>query len=477
MISKSTKLSVTIAFTSFASALFFYTLTGLPMPRPVLFFVLLAGSVTSLVLGGFFTNSRYGWYALSTTTLIIGYGLRLSGFLSVVASGIDHGRWMYRAKWATEIGKVLGNDMYQASPIYIIELAQSNLLLGGPITSVRHVTIFIGAILPLLFFMLAYRVGGNLRVGFFALLFAATQPFFLRTSTLMESESMALPWLVLSIYFFTRSYQDSDLRFNVLFSIILITSVMLHFFYGIVIISTFSGACVLYYFKCKIVRKKSLQTNINSVWVGVLAALVFAPTWILWSTYAGTAGVTLASAFSIPDYTSIIQILIPSSGSVAQGSGSGGSGSSGSIINTLGKFYPVITVFAIGAIGGLYAIFRSHKRYFVLILLTVPVGSLTILSSDPVSRPTSIVTWHPMLAENPANYEGQTQADDPAYSDRAVRGKRTTGAQVCRRTKPHGPRPISSTVGRGTGSTVAPVSRLPANYGREMQPTAGRVES
>jgi hypothetical protein len=155
---------------------------------------------------------------------------------------------------------------------------------------------------------------------------------------------------------------------------------MLHFFYGIVIISTFAGVCVLHYFIRQIGAEKRVQADINTVWIGVLAALVLAPTWILWSTYAGTAGVTLASAFSLPAYSSIPQIFIPSSGSVAQGSGSGGSGGSGSLINTLGKFYPVIIVLGIGGLGGLYAIFRSCKRYYVLILLAVTIGGATMVT-------------------------------------------------------------------------------------------------
>lgn len=77
----------------------------------------------------------------------------------------------------------------------------------------------------------------------------------------------------------------------------------------------------------------------------------------------------------------------------------------------------------------------------------------------------------------PANYGVQTKACYPSQSDRAIRGKPTTGTRVGIQTKIRGPRPIFDTIGRAPVSTVAPVSRLPANRAREMQPTTGGFES
>jgi len=105
--------------------------------------------------------------------------------------------------------------------------------------------------------------------------------------------------------------------------------------------------------------------------------------------------------------------------------------------------------------------------------IATPANSQQIRSPDQLPSSPGTLCWPRTLA----NYGGQTQADDPAYSDRAVRGKRTTGTRMGLRAKTRVPRLTCDTIGRVPGPNPAPTSRLPANFARKMQLTTGRIES
>ena len=106
-------------------------------------------------------------------------------------------------------------------------------------------------------------------------------------------------------------------------------------------------------------------------------------------------------------------------------------------------------------------------------VIATPANRQQIPTSDQLRSSLGTLCW----PGSPANYGGQTQVDYPAYSDGAVRGKRTTGTRMGLRATICAPRPISDTIGRAPGSIVALVHQLPANCAREMQHTTGRLES
>ena len=353
-----------------------YIFVGFPIPRPVLIFGLLGVSLSLLSASVFFTDTPAGYTLVAAIGILNGFFLRVSGFLTVVSSGLDHGRWIARASSTIKAGSVTGSDMYAASPVYILKMTLSHLVLGGPIHSVRFIMLLISALLPLLLSLLAYSESRDLRVSVFTLLLTIPFVFYTRTATLLEAESLALLWFVLATFFFIRSLRAPDWRHYTLLTATVGTAVMLHFFYSIVILLSLVGAYIIHTVASDFGIVDQLPGDANVVKSAIAVGVVITPIWMLWSTYSHTAAVTLLSAFSIPAYESIAEIFIPSSGASAQGTGASGGGSD-SLIITFGKFLPVLAIFGIGGLGSIYTFIVERRRYYVLIILAVIVGGAT----------------------------------------------------------------------------------------------------
>ncbi|RLM95885.1 hypothetical protein [Haloarcula sp. Atlit-7R] len=370
------KLLCTISLLSIFCCASWYTLIGFPIPRPIPIFVLLGFSLSLLSGAVFFAESRVDYTLIAAIGMLNGFFLRASAFLTVVSSGLDHGRWLSRTSSVINTGSVAGSDMYAASPVYIIEMAISNQILGGPVYSVRFVTLLIGSLFPLILFLVAYTGSYDIRVSVFALLLTVPFVLYIRTATLMEAESMALPWFALAVFLFIRSLRVDDKRYYTLLTVIVGTAVMLHFFYSVVILLLLLSVYIIHIFSWY-AGANQLPGNINAIGAAIAVGLVITPVWMLWSTYSHTAAVTLLSAFSIPAYDSVAQIFIPSTGASAQGTGTSAGGDSGSHIVTLAKFFPLVAVFGAGGLGGIYAIIAERRRYYSLILFALVIGGST----------------------------------------------------------------------------------------------------
>jgi hypothetical protein len=304
-LSDGVKLPVTLAFLVLSAGFCGYLWTGAPVPRPPFFFGLVA-----VVLGVLLVTTLRLSRPTAADALFIGsvgtfaaVVLRLSAFVTVISSGRDHARWVGRVQQNLEAGTVVGSDMYASAPFYLLELGIGRLLMGvGPYEG-RFVTILVAGGLPAVVGLLATRFTESRKVGLIALLVAVPQFLFLRTSALLEAESMAIIWLVLVLLLLLVYLRDGDQRVLWLLVGLTASSVLLHFLYAVVIFGTLAGTLVLLYLVERVddSYRPLRSVNLRPLIVGNVVVGAFIPIWILTSTYAGPAIDTLESFFGPPN--------------------------------------------------------------------------------------------------------------------------------------------------------------------------------
>lgn len=300
----SARLPVIIAALLLATTAIAYALDGRPVPRPPYVFVGVAATLATLLWTTLRDDhSTYDRVAVGAVALLCGAFLRASPFVETITSGIDHGRWVMRVQSFLAAGGVTGSDMYAAAPIYILELAVGQLLLGlGPFGT-RFVTIAIASLFPLVIALFGLRTTGSPRVALAALLVAVPQFLLLRTSTLLEAESLAVGWFVLALYLLAKYVETADVRFFGLLLAFTVSAVLLHFLYAVVIFGAVLGTGVLLY----VVRRFDpdmptlSRDQARKLAVGNVVAGLLIPIWILSSQYRGAALDTLRSFVDDPD--------------------------------------------------------------------------------------------------------------------------------------------------------------------------------
>lgn len=296
-----------------------------PIPRPWFVFGGCALALAVLILG----IGRYppgGLLPCGYVALLAGLLLRFSAFSRVRYSGFDHGRWLRYVQRFLEAGGVVGTDMYSASPLYILHLIVGHGIIGGELHAGRFYTILTACVLPLMIGTLAYRLTDDVEIGYVAGVLGMAGPLFLRTSTLIESEALAVTWFTLAIYLYLRSIRTRSRRFYALFLAVCGTAVVLHFFYGVIVFLT-----LLFSYGCLTVARRlgvplGLPDPPVALWFGIIAVGVTTTSWILWSSYAHAGAVTLASATSLSVSGDLVSLFLPTTGAAGAGTGTAGSG-------------------------------------------------------------------------------------------------------------------------------------------------------
>lgn len=359
-----------------------YAFSGAPFPRPLYLFVGVAISTTVHAIRVLTAKSlsRYDVFLIGTAGVLSGLLLRISGYIRVVSSGVDHGRWLARVDATLAAQAIVGDDMYAASPLYILELAINKAISGIGIFETRFVTIIISALLPFCIGTVAWKVTHNDRIGLLALLLTVPQTFFLRTSTLLESESLAIVWFVISFHLLSSSIEKSDKRHYLLLAIFTMSAVILHFLYGVLITTIFASIILLLQIAVRLsIFETPISTPQSRRVIGVIqVSFVFVIFWILWSTYAHTGVSVLASIFTLTLPNSVFELFIPTTGTVAASSGSKGTIS---VVSLLGKFLPLLILFGLAFLGGANMMIYRKKKLTILLAggLTTIIMTVSVL--------------------------------------------------------------------------------------------------
>lgn len=270
------------------------------MPRPVYVFAGVAVALTLLLVvsEGFQQLDRVEIGLAVGLALLASAILRVSTYASVAVSGFDHGHWLSRVQGILAAGGIVKSDMYADAPFYLLELAIGQLVLGVDPFGTKFVTIAIGTMFPVVLAVFTREILGR-QAALVAFLVAAPQMLFLRTSALLEAESLALPWAILCLYLLTRYLKTGDKRLLALLLVLVPLSVLLHFLYSAVIFGVAAGTIVLLYALRKVpgipspLDRRQLKPLLGILVFGGL----FIPAWILTSQYAAVAMDTLRSIF------------------------------------------------------------------------------------------------------------------------------------------------------------------------------------
>lgn len=343
-------------------------------PRPWYYFALLGTSTVFVTLLLFVSQTDREIILCLLSVIIIGVCLRISGYLVVISSGLDYGRWIARAALFISEGAISGNDMYAASPLYLLELTISKQILGISVFSTRFITILASSGILLFVYSLTRLATNSAKVGVLSSILILSQPFYLRTASLLESESLAIPLFALTVLLFLKLESSSDTRFLCIYGLILFSIISLHFFYATITILVLSLSHILLA-GYKHLTNDDLRDLNQSGFLITLGALVALPVWMLWSVYAHTAVITLVSVLSIPEPTSLISIFLPSGGEV--GASTVDSSSTGSPINTILKLMPVVLLFASAGLGGVFTLVNRKLATVGLLVLSTLLVLLT----------------------------------------------------------------------------------------------------
>lgn len=320
-----------------------------PYPRPWFLFGGCALALAVLVLG-VGRYARRGLLACGYVALLAGLLLRFSAFSRVRYSGFDHGRWLEYVQRFLDAGGVVGTDMYAASPLYILHLAAGHGVVGGALHTGRFYTILTASVLPLMVGLLAYRLTNDAEIGYVAAGLGMAGPLFLRTSTLIESEALAVTWFTLAIYLYLRSIRTGDRRFYALWLVICGTAVVLHFFYGVIVFLTLLFSYVAVALARRLGVPMGLPRPPIQLWFGIVAVGVTTVSWILWSSYAHAGAVTLESATSPSFSGDIVSLFLPTTGAAGAGTGVAG----GSPLTTGLTLLPLLGVGVLSILGFVY---------------------------------------------------------------------------------------------------------------------------
>lgn len=371
-----TLLAVTWAL--IATSSFGLLFTENSFPRPVWFFILIGISTVIASSSIFYINkcSKKDTVATLVTLLTIGIWLRLSGFINLLASGGDHQRWLESATIYISQNRVVGEGMYSASPLYILDIALTKVLLGFSIFSTKEISILASCITLLFLFVSTRLITKSNSISLFAVTFGIPQPLFLRTASLIEAEHMALIWFSMLLVVLYMWLNQSRVDFKYLIFAILISSVWLHFFYSLVIV--LFTVFVLFIHRIvprEIIFKRRRIGSKSQLMVVALSATLYLVYHILWSVWGPNAVGVLASFLRIELPSNIISILIPTSGTAAQSVGNSGNTST---MSQLLSVTPLMILALLSLIGIVYVLY--HQEFVLFLPPFLTLGSFTVVA-------------------------------------------------------------------------------------------------
>jgi hypothetical protein len=315
--------------------------------------------------------------------LIVSFVSKSSNLLVVVSSGIDHGRWLERVQTVSELGTIVGGDMYEASPLYILELSIPYIIFGNEIsvTTTRFITIFISVMFPIIVYTVVKNITGSRKLSLIGFALAIPQPLLFRTAMLLESEILAIVWYSISLLSFIAAIRTQQTRWVLITSLFVTSSILLHFFYGFIIISTIFSlfVAITVLMKLPIFENMTSSSIVLKRTLGYFLAfsLIFAPFWVFGSIYRGEAISVLYSALSIGDGS--IFSITPTEGSAASGTGSSNSSNS-DLRRILLRYSSIIGFMILGTIGGLKCLTSKRWQEVALAISSVMILLLTIVT-------------------------------------------------------------------------------------------------
>ncbi|MFB6186260.1 MAG: hypothetical protein ABEI86_05265, partial [Halobacteriaceae archaeon] len=276
--------------------------------------------------------------------------------------------------------------MYYESPIFLLHLTIGRLIgpsnyvvpFGLKIYDSAGISIVVASLVPLLVFWIGTIVTDQTKIALASAAWAGPFFLFLRSSTLMQSEFLAIPWFILTIGSMLVVARVRDIRWSGLFIFMGATSVLLHFFYS-AIITMVSLGTVFCYAAIKTLWQKNSGSSVAPLFIAALPAVLFMVYHVL--TAGGGGGRAIAIVAGIMNFdlpSNIFSIFIPTQGAAAE---STGTATVTSIWDPIFTFSPAMIVAMVSFFGGIYAIIDNKKfdQNFVIASVLLFIGTMILL--------------------------------------------------------------------------------------------------
>ena len=368
-----------ISWTVLAVSVTVYALAGFPWPRPAIVFFGTGLSIGILYLQVRAWGDRMGaigYGFVYFTGLMNAFFLRYTEWVRVVAAGSDMiSHYVIRAGYIVSHGHVNSElGMYSQAPLIHVFITINKLVSGLWILDVRFAAVVLSTTVPLLIATFAKRVDGHKTAGY-ALLLSVPFPLFLRTGAMFDSESLAIPWFVLLLYFLYRSIFAQDQRYRLLVVFLALGAAWIHFLYPVVIVGTIFGTVVLAEIMAgERIPKVSLGQFLSAPVLGLLAGFSFIFFRLLWTDDGARMFVGLGITGSTFELASLGGSLFPQSGAV------GDATTAATGLQKLMNLTPVVIFVVLGATGGGYMLYKRSPRYLVLAVVSGIITFGTMLA-------------------------------------------------------------------------------------------------
>ncbi|KPN32324.1 hypothetical protein SY89_03092 [Halolamina pelagica] len=260
--------------------------------------------------------------------------------------------------------------MYHASPLFIIELVIGKLVAGDGIVvpfGVRlydagGITIAVAAFTPVLIYGVGSRNLFSKDAALVAAILSVPFPLFLRSSTITQSEHLAVPLFLVVLIVLLAAIGGADRRYNILAVGLLLSVVWVHFFYATVIISISTGILLGCYF----LRWLGMASDAGhqNRWIAIIVApVLLLLIHILWSAWRSPAIGVLMSVFTFQFPANPLELILPSSGQASQSVGRNvESGVTLSAPLRAIKYYPLLYTCGLGVGGGIVYLWARLVR-------------------------------------------------------------------------------------------------------------------
>jgi len=365
-----------------ALSTYIFIFTNFPSPRPLLLFALLAVSAIIylyyLIEKCILESSPIEAFSAIIYPLLFSYFLRVSGYIRVVYSGGDHYLLFQQVKEIISSGTHSSlTGLYSAAGFYLYELVAIGLATNFSVSDGRFVTILVSSLFTLVIAAIVAQLTRSSFAMLVSMITASLYPLALRTSALIEAESIVICTFAAIILIYI---QKNGFRKYFLLTVFPFLLIFVHFFYGLAIIAILIGGFALR--SARLQFNKNLPGSTRSSYVSITLAIalgIWVFTYVSWSGYSQISLGLISSVIhfeSIP--FDILDSLTPSEGTAAASTGDISNESS--FWNQALRLSPVLILAIFAAVGVFCSILKKKNskllELFVILLIAISVVAL-----------------------------------------------------------------------------------------------------
>jgi len=325
-------------------------------PRPLyLFFGISIGFILMTASILFYqTESQSQIVSTLAFVAISGTILRVAGMTQVVLGSGDQRQLLSQAQIIVNSGAIDLWGHYETAPLYILLMAFHSLISDVGKFDASMVVTIASAFIPLLVAALAYITSRSLKTSMLSAVLTGVYALYLRSGILAEADGVAVIWFLSVSIMLMIFLRNKGIREEWLLVSMTVSSIFVHLLYSSIISSIVIGSLLLHsilYMTLDRLDKSEQYSWKRSTYILVpLIIGVAIPSRVLYSEQGYRTLFIFHTLFEIPDASSLLKLIIPTSGAAAEGVGSSGDTSTGLLGSLIGNRSLALTLYHVGAV-------------------------------------------------------------------------------------------------------------------------------